>query len=121
MQIVKTEVQKLSKNLDRVVKEHSDQGVFPSPGPIPSLPGSASTSIPSPLLPPPLRSVPLRPSAGGSTDGPHGHHLDQRNRDLRYGPVTFTLIPDKGTYNASSSQSYFAKSPSIGGNWGDST
>ena len=76
VQIMKMEVQKLSKHWDRDVKEKTDQGLFPPPGSAPPPPGSA---------PPPPGSVPSRPSAGGQADGPNGHRSDSWNRDTGTG------------------------------------
>jgi hypothetical protein len=87
VQTVKTEVQKLARHWDRSVKENADAGIFPQPDSTPPMGGVM-----------PAGSVPQRPSAGGGTDGPGGHCNLPWNRDVGFGSVTFTQIPDKSTY-----------------------
>lgn len=53
--------------------------------------------------------MPSRPSAGGDVNGLEGHRNRQWNRDVGFGSVTFTQIPDKGMTNHSPSQSKFSK------------
>jgi uncharacterized protein YukE len=110
VQVVKAEVQKLSRHWERAVKEKTDAGLFPSP--------QFAGTDPQPPPPPPLKSVPQRPSAGGEADGPTGHRVHQWNRDTRYGSVTYTQIPDKGTCTLPSPRSPFPKSYDPGGSCG---
>jgi uncharacterized protein YukE len=102
VQVVKTEVQQLSRHWERAVKEKTDAGLFSSPR-------FAGTDL-QPPPPPPLKSVPPRPSAGGEADDPTGHHVHQWNRDTGYGSVTYTQIPDKGTSTLPFTRSPFPKS-----------
>lgn len=76
VQIVKTEVQKLSKHWERSVKDKTvgDPGLFPHP--------QGSTPLQGTTSPPPPLSVPPRPSAGGDADGPDGHRNRQWNQDF---------------------------------------
>jgi hypothetical protein len=80
VQVVKTEVQKLSRHWDRAVKDKADAGLFP---------------------PPPFGSVSPRPSAGSEADGPEGHRGINHSRDVGLGStVTYSQIPGKGTTHA---------------------
>jgi hypothetical protein len=94
VQVVKMEVQKLSKHWERTVKEKLDPSLIPSP----ASGTSPHVGNPPPHLPFP-RSVPLRLPAGVQADGPDGHRIESWNRGTGYGSVTYTQIPDKGTSN----------------------
>jgi hypothetical protein len=85
VQIVKTEVQKLSKHCDRTVKDKADAGLFPPPS----------------FTVPPFGSVSPRPSAGGEADGSEGHRGINHSRDVGLGSAaTYSQIPGKGTTKA---------------------
>jgi hypothetical protein len=85
VQIVKTEVQKLSKHWDRTVKDKADAGLFPPPS----------------FTVPPFGSVSPRPSAGGEADGSEGHRGINHSRDVGLGSAaTYSQIPGKGTTKA---------------------
>jgi hypothetical protein len=69
------------------VKDNVEAGIFPQPDPAPKM-GAVL----------PAGSVPPRPSAGGDADGPSGHYNQPWNRNVGFGSLTFTQIPDKSTY-----------------------
>jgi hypothetical protein len=82
VQIVKTEVQKLSKHWERAVKDKVDPGLFPPPA-----------------FALPLGSVTQRPSADVGADSSDGHRSNNKFREMGNGSVaTYTQIPGKGTF-----------------------